>query len=91
MRDPNERMEKGFAKTLAYRVLASESVVSRNVARRGSDQWGREATAFHKKWHEELEAASTELGLLAKLKRVEHHASHAANAYYTSGFDRRSS
>src|SRR6478735_8042046 len=28
--DPNERMEKGIAKTLAYRILASESVISRN-------------------------------------------------------------
>ena len=45
--DPNERMEKGLAKTLAYRVLASESVVSRNVAKRGSEHWGRDATAFH--------------------------------------------
>lgn len=84
---PNERMEKGFAKTLAYRVLAGETVISRNVAKRGSDQWGREAKAFHKKWHEELEASLAEIGLLAKLSRVEHHVTHAANAYYTSGFD----
>ena len=42
---------------------------------------------FHQKWQEELEAALGELGLAGKLKRVEHHLSHAANAYYTSGFD----
>ena len=89
LREPNERMEKGFAKTLAYRVLASEGVVSRNVAKRGSEQWGREASAFHRKWHEELEAALDELGLLNKLKRVEHHVSHAANAYYTAASTRR--
>jgi carbamoyltransferase len=35
---PNERMEKSFAKKLAYRVLANESVISRNVAKRASDQ-----------------------------------------------------
>jgi carbamoyltransferase len=87
LQEPNERMEKSFAKALAYRVLAGESVISRNIAKRGSDQWGREAKAFHKKWHEELEAGLSELGLLEKLKRVEHHSSHAANAYYTSGFD----
>lgn len=85
--EPNERMAKGFAKTLAYRVLANESVVSRNVARRGSEQWGREAKAFHRKWHEELDNALAELGLGQKLSRIEHHLSHAANAYYTSGFD----
>jgi carbamoyltransferase len=84
---PNEKVEKGLAKALAYRVLAGESVVSRNVAKRGSDQWGRDAQVFHKKWHEELESALAEIGLLSKLTRVEHHQSHAANAYYTSGFD----
>jgi carbamoyltransferase len=86
LREPNERMDKGFAKALAYRVLASDSVISRNVAKHGSAEWGRAATAFHKKWHEELDSALEELGLGAKLKRVEHHLSHAANAYYTSGF-----
>lgn len=87
LRHPNEKMEKSLAKTVAYRVLASESVISRNIARRGSDQWGRDAAKFHKKWHEELEAALDEAGLGGKLRRVEHHWSHAANAYYTSGFD----
>ena len=84
--DPNERIEKGFAKSMAYRILASESVISRNVAKRGSEQWGRDASSFHQKWQEELESGLEELGLGGKLKRVEHHASHAANAYYGSGF-----
>jgi carbamoyltransferase len=84
---PNEKMKKGVAKTLAYHVLASESVISRNVAKRGSDRWGRDAKMFHRKWHEELEAALDELALLPKLRRVEHHLSHAANAYYGSGCD----
>jgi carbamoyltransferase len=87
LKDPNEKMEKGLAKSLAYRVLAQESVISRNVAKRGSEDWGRDASQFHKKWHEELESELDGIGLLPKLKRVEHHASHAANAYYTSGFD----
>ena len=87
LQHPNEKMEKGFAKTLAYRVLAGDTVVSRNVAKRGSDQWGRDAQQFHKKWHEELESALTETGLAGKLKRYEHHITHAANAYYGSGFD----
>jgi carbamoyltransferase len=87
LKDPNERMEKGLAKSLAYRVLASESLISRNVAKRGSDKWGQDAQAFHKKWHEELEQGLDESGLLPKLTRCEHHWSHAANAYYTSGFD----
>jgi carbamoyltransferase len=86
LREPNERMDKGLAKTIAYRLLASDSVISRNVAKRGSEEWGRTATAFHKQWHDELESSLLELGLGGKLKRVDHHLSHAANAYYTSGF-----
>jgi carbamoyltransferase len=85
--DPNEKQEKGLLKNIAYRVLASEGVVSRNVARRGSEQWGRSATKFHYKWQQELEAGLAEAGFEGKLKRVEHHLSHSANAYYTSGFD----
>ena len=85
--NPNERQEKGLLKNIAYRVLASEGVVSRNIAKRGSEQWGRDAAKFHFKWQQELEAALAETGLKGKLKRVEHHLSHAANAYYTSGFD----
>jgi carbamoyltransferase len=84
---PNERMAKGVAKSLAYRLLASESVISRNVAKRASEQWGDDAAAFHRKWHDELETSLDELGLRGRLKRVEHHLSHASNAYYTSGFD----
>ena len=87
LRQPNERMDKGFAKTLAYRFLGNERVVSRNVAKRSSSQWGHEASAFHKKWHTELENSLEDFGLLGRLKRIEHHSSHAANAYYTSGFD----
>ena len=85
--DPNERMAKGFAKSLAYRILASDTVISRNVAKRGSAQWGRDASSFHRKWQEDLEGGLTELGLFGRLKRVEHHVSHAANAYFGSGFD----
>ncbi len=84
---PNERMEKGVLKNLAYRLLASESVISRNVAKRGSEHWGDNAKAFHYQWQLELETALEELGLRQKLKRLEHHVCHAANAYYSSGFD----
>jgi carbamoyltransferase len=85
--DPNERLEKGLLKSLAYRVLASEGVVSRNIAKRGSDRLGRDESAFHFRWQQDLEGALRDLELLDKLKRVEHHTSHAANAFFTSGFD----
>lgn len=84
---PDERMEKNLLKNIAYRVLASEGVISRNVAKRESERWGRGASEYHLKWQQELEASLQELNVAGKLKRVEHHLSHAANAYYTSGFD----
>ena len=86
LKDPNERMDKGRLKTLAYRMLGGETVISRNVAKRGSNQWGKDATAFHRRWQEDLEAGLEETGFAGKLTRVEHHLSHSANAYYTSGF-----
>jgi carbamoyltransferase len=85
--DPNEKFEKGLLKTIAYRMLGSEGVVSRNIAKRGSEKWGRDAAAFHFRWQQELESGLGEVELGGKLKRVEHHLSHAANAYYTSGYD----
>jgi carbamoyltransferase len=85
--DPNEKQEKGLLKSLAYKLLASEGVVSRNVAKRGSERWGRDASKFHFQWQQQLESGLAEVGLTDKLKRVEHHLSHSANAYYTSGFD----
>ena len=87
LRDANERMEKGMAKTIAYKLLGNDSVISRNIAKRGSARWGQDASHFHQKWHEELESSLEELGLGKKLKRIEHHDSHAANAYFNSGFD----
>lgn len=85
--DPNEKQAKGLLKSLAYKLLASEGVVSRNVAKRGSERWGRDAAKFHFQWQQQLESGLAEVGLTDKLKRIEHHLSHSANAYYTSGFD----
>src|SRR5436309_914175 len=38
-------------------------------------------------WTEDLESALGQTTLRDKLKRVEHHSTHAANAYFYSGFD----
>src|SRR4030095_2226985 len=71
-----------------YRLAAAEGVLSRNLAKKGSNDWSRESMKFHKSWQETLEESLKEIGLLAKLKRYDHHLTHAANAYYASGFDR---
>jgi carbamoyltransferase len=63
-------------------------VLSRNLAKKCSRDWSRETTKFHKAWQDELELHLRDLGLLRKLRRVEHHQAHAAGAFYASGFDR---
>ncbi len=85
--DADERLEKSALKKFAYHLLASEGVLSRNIAKRESSRWGRGAAQYHLQWQQELDGALGELGLGDKLKRVEHHLSHSANAYFNSGFD----
>lgn len=86
--NPNETMEKSSLHKLFYRMAGGEGVVSRNLAKRSSQRWTRESMTYHQQWQEELESNLKELGLSSKLKRYDHHSSHAAAAYYASGFDR---
>jgi carbamoyltransferase len=88
LREPNEKMDKRLLNKVFYRLAGVEGVLSRNVARRGSQDWSRDAMTYHKAWQEELEENLHELGLLDKLKRYDHHLSHAANAFYASGYER---
>jgi carbamoyltransferase len=88
LREPNEKMEKRLLNKVFYRLAGVEGVLSRNVARRGSQDWSRDAMTYHKAWQDELEENLRDLGLLDKLKRYDHHLSHAANAFYASGYER---
>ncbi len=85
---PNQRKRKGTAKEIFYRYAGGERTISRAVAMRLAREWAARASEDHKKWHAELEDGLRSLGLLGKLKRSEHHLSHAANAYLSSGFER---
>lgn len=86
--DPNQRMDKKLTHRAFYRLAGSEGVLSRNLAKKGSRDWSRETTKFHKAWQDELELHLRDLGLLRKLKRVEHHQAHAAGGFFASGFER---
>ena len=85
---PNERMRKGFAKELIYRIAGGSSFFGRHAAHRQSRGWSTRARADHRRYQAELEEGLGKLGLLGKLRRGEHHLSHAANAYLASGFER---
>jgi len=50
--------------------------------------WCNNAIADHRRWHRRLIDELRVLGLRDRLTCVEHHASHAAAAYLTSGFEK---
>ena len=79
---------KSFAKRLFYALAGGTPWISRQVSAWSSRQWGRQASADHRRFQSDLERGLTDLALLPKLRRAEHHLSHAANAYLASGFDR---
>ncbi len=85
---PNQRMAKGRLKELAYAAAGTSPWLSDRVARRASRGWARAAAEAHRHWNRELVTSLEELGLSDKLRRYEHHLSHAANAHLASGFDR---
>ncbi len=84
---PNEKVEKGFLYNTFYNLAGSQSAISNKVAIKGSQAWADAADASFKKWQNDLEDGLEQLGLKDKLKRMDHHLSHAANSFYTSGFD----
>ncbi len=88
LKSPGQRMEKGAFKELVYRAAGGSNGLSRWMARRRSRDWAARAEADHRLWQRELESGLEKLGLLKKLRRAEHHLSHAANAYLASGFEK---
>jgi carbamoyltransferase len=85
---PDQRMDKGPLKNAFYRLAGTDPHLEPLVARWCARHWSRTGAAAHRRWQTELDAALSALGLAAKLRRQEHHLSHAANAYYTSGLGR---
>lgn len=84
---PNQRMQKPLHKRAAYRLYGL-SPLARRITLRESAAWGAKAVRDHRGWAGELTGELKKLGLDGKLKRYEHHLSHASNAYLASGFDR---
>ena len=88
LKNPNEMMEKGILHNTFYRLSGAESFLSSYTSTQGSKQWAEQAGASFGKWEKELEAGLEGIGYKGTLKRMDHHLSHAANAYLASGFDR---
>jgi carbamoyltransferase len=77
---------KPWHKRFAYEAAARSPWLDRAMHRRQFQQWANEAIADHRKWNEELDCSLRELGWSDKLRRFHHHDTHAANAFYASGY-----
>ncbi len=71
----------------AYRSISRSAALGRAFARRGLRRWRDVASAGHRHWSGELDAGLEALGWRDRLVRIDHHLTHAANAYFTSGLD----
>jgi carbamoyltransferase len=85
---PNRKMEKGWLKGTAYWLLGAAPVTSEIASRRMAWKWANTAISDHEKWGRELHTGLKSFRLNDKLKRYEHHFSHASNSYLASGFER---
>lgn len=80
-------MKKAWHKETVYSTASKLSPVAKSSHKKGFDKWLEIATADHRKYEKELLDGLEKFGLSDKLVRVDHHMTHASNAYYTSGFD----
>jgi len=88
LREPNQRLVKGLARRLFYRLAGVTPSSAHGIARRMARRWAQQAVADHARWNAELLAELQARGLAGKLQRGEHHSGHAAAAWLGSGFPR---
>lgn len=88
LKNPNEKMDKSLLHKTFYTVSGKTKSFSKKAAINGSQKWAETAAEGHKHWQQDLEAGLKEFGLDEKLVRIDHHLSHAANAYFASGYDK---
>jgi carbamoyltransferase len=84
---PTEKIEKGFLYDTFYNLAGSQATISSKAALKGSQNWADQANASFSRLEDELEIGLEQIGLGEKLKRMDHHLSHAANSYYCSGYE----
>ena len=88
LHNPNEVFEKNALYKLMYKFLGTNLGLSRSAALKGSNNWATEAIKSFKHWQNVLEHGLKKHEINAKLQRIEHHQSHAANSFLASGFER---
>lgn len=78
---------KSWLKRRVYEFLVRSPGLDWRAHRHYFKQWAAEAIADHQLRTRELREGLAEFGLENKLRRFNHHDTHAANAFLASGFD----
>jgi carbamoyltransferase len=78
---------KAWHKRLVYNLVSGYARLDRKAHQHYFKAWVNEAVADHRLRTEQLQAGLAEFGLHGKLRRFNHHDTHAANAFWSSGFD----
>jgi carbamoyltransferase len=79
---------KPWHKRLVYNAAAGSSWLDWRTHRRSFKRWVKNSAAEHHHWTRELASGLNQYGLGQKLKRFHHHDTHAANSFFSSGFDK---
>ena len=87
LKNPNEMMEKGVLHNTFYRLSGAESFLSNYTSTQGTKQWAEHAAESFDQWEKELTEGLDSIGYKGNLKRMDHHLSHAANAFLASGYE----
>lgn len=84
----SSRMLGGYLHNLPFTFQSAHSWKEKIQHLKAYGQWCRRSVLEHHYYHQELMSELRSLGLGQKLTRIEHHTSHAAVAYLTSGFEK---
>lgn len=87
--DPDDEFmpPKAWWKRGLYGLVSRSSYLDKWMHQRAFRNWISLAASDHNLRTEQLHEGLEALGLRDKLKRFHHHKTHAANAYYASGYD----
>jgi len=78
---------KSLLKRLAYSWMAASPRLDWRAHQHYFKQWADEAIADHRRRTQQLLEGLGQYGLAGKLRRFNHHDTHAANSFYASAFD----
>lgn len=78
---------KAWYKRVVFGAMAASPQLDWRSHRRILHKWVRESAAEHRQWTTALQFGLAQYGLDKKLKRFHHHDTHAANAFFSSGYE----